>query len=137
MAAADTKLAQELGVAASVIEDLRVNSLVEGAGWLREGRTVRFTDEGIVRISEILGAKKEGPPEAGAVPEEVLLQVVGLLPNVRFVRVKAPEGVAVVAVRDNRRLRVRHLLRCRQIEGQWHCTQHGIAPHSHPQPILP
>ncbi len=122
MAAADTALAEQFGVAVSVIEDIRVNQLTEGPDWERKGNKVHFLPEGISRVATILDVKKEAPPEV------VLLQVVGLLPNVRFVRVKTPEGVAEIRVRDNRRLRVRHLLRCRQEAGQWICVQPGIAP---------
>lgn len=123
MAAADTALAEQFGVAVSVIEDIRVNQLVEGSEWGRKGNKIHFLPDGISRVASILDVKKEAAP-----PEVVLLQVVGLLPNVRFVRVKTPEGVAEIRVRDNRRLRVRHLLRCRQEAGLWICVQPGIAP---------
>lgn len=122
MAAADTALAEQFGVAVSVIEAIRVNQLVAGSEWGRNGNKVHFLPEGITRVASILGIEKKAQPEV------VLLQVVGVLPNVRFVRVKTPEGVAEIRVRDNRRLRVRHLLRCRQEAGQWICVQPGIAP---------
>ena len=118
-------MATQFGVAASVIEEIRGTQLVEGTHWFVQGRKVSYLPDGLTRVASILEVKKEAPD-----PDAVqLLQVTGLLPNVRVVRVKTPEGSsAEVRVRDNRRLHVRHLLRCRLDAGRWICVQPGIAP---------
>ena len=128
MAAADTVLADELGVPADVVEDIRRQQLTEGEHWTREGNRIVFTPSGLAAVREKLDLPPTPPEKKEEQPPECACEIVRLHPNPVMVRVRAPSGVlADVRVRDNRTLRPRLRVRCRLLDdGRWDCCQPGI-----------
>lgn len=131
MAAADTALADELGVSPELVEGLRRNQLIEGEHWTRaEGNRVAYTETGFAALRLALDLEKKTPPPAkkeGPAPE-FLCEVVRVHPSPTFVRVRVPEGsLQDVRVSNNSALHPRHRLRCRQLtDGRWECSQPGL-----------
>lgn len=130
MAAADAVLADELGVSANVVEDIRRAQLTEGKHWIREdGNRVVYTPAGPAVVRGILDlppgplAKKEEPPP------ECACEIVRIPPNPVMVEVRVPSQVLVaVRVKTHSGLRPGARLLCRQrLDGRWECCQPGHA----------
>lgn len=136
MAAADAVLAEELGVPADVVEDIRREQLNEGEHWTREGNRVVFTPAGWDAVKAILDlppgplAKKEEPPP------ECACEIVRIPPNPVMVEVRVPSQVLVaVRVKTHSGLRLGARLLCRlRPDARWECCQPG---HAVPLPPLP
>ena len=136
MAAADAVLAQELGVPADVVEDIRREQLTEGEHWTRESNRVVFTPAGVAAVREKLDlppAVSEKKPDP---TPECACEIVLLHPNPVMIRVRVPSGaLADVRVKAPQALRVRVKLLCRQLpDSRWECCQPG---HAVPLPPLP
>jgi hypothetical protein len=129
VAAADTVLADELGVPADVVEDIRRQQLLEGEHWTREGNRIVFTPAGLDAVREKLDLPPTPLEQKEEPPPECACEIVRLHPNPVVVRVRVPSGVlADVRVRAPQALRLRVKLLCRlRLDGRWECCQPGHA----------
>jgi hypothetical protein len=128
MAAADSMVAANLGVSPELVEDIRRNKLLEGVHWSRsDGNRIVFSEPGLTALRAALDLKP-APAEKKGPPPECLCEVVRLHPAPSSVRVRVSDGsLQDVRVRDNRALRPRIRIKCRQLaDGRWECSQPGL-----------
>lgn len=149
-AAADAAIAAELNVPTVAIERLR-KEMDQGKHWNRdEAGKIVFTPEGREFIlSRLASITAEHPPHRQVpsraftlwpqIPHATVeqLMIVRIHPNPRFVKVQLKDKdktTVDVRVRDNRHLRVRAKLECRQLpDGRWECCHRGQAAPAKPK----